>query len=436
MYRTAASRAKGLKVSWLTSGYSGSITSLDIPLPGVFQPPPLPDHVEPSKLKITTLPYGLKTASHRFIMLVVQNPAASIGLYVDCGSIYEEASCFHRATHLLERMAFKRTLNRSHLGLVREIEAASASREQMSYTIHALKTYLPAMVELLIDSVRTPAFLDCQVNEEIAELAKNPMGLLMEAVHTAGYSGALANPLYAHESALDRLNGQLLEELMTENFTAVEPKSQYTGGDFRQHTGGEATHFALAFEVPGWNNETEAVIVTVLQMLKGGGGSFSAGGPGKRMHSWLYLRILNEYQQVHSCTAFTSIFNNTGLFGIYGCSSPEFAAKAIELAAKELRDVPRGKVNQKHLDRAKAGTKSAVLMNLESRIIAAEDIGRQILTFGERKPVELFLKAVDGLTLKDITDFTSEIISKPLTMGSFGEVLSVPSYDTVSSKFC
>ncbi|CAN7097540.1 unnamed protein product [Brassica rapa subsp. narinosa] len=506
MYRTAASRAKALKGSlsrglaparyasssavatsssssssssgffgWLTGGSSSSLNSLDMPLQGVSLPPPLADHVEPSKLKITTLPNGLKIASE-----MSPNPVASIGLYVDCGSIYE-APYFHGATHLLERMAFKSTTNRSHLRLVREIEAiggntsASASREQMSYTIDALKTYVPEMVEVLIDSVRNPAFLDWEVNEElrkmkveIAELAKNPMGLLMEAVHSAGYSGALANPLYAHESALDRLNGELLEEFMTENFTAArmvlaasgveheellqvvepltsdlpnvprqgEPKSQYTGGDFRQHTGGEATHFALAFEVPGWNNEKEAVIATVLQMLMGGGGSFSAGGPGKGMHSWLYLRILNEYQQVQSCTAFTSIFNNTGLFGIYGCSRPEFAAKAIELAAKELKDVAGGKVNQKHLDRAKAATKSAVLMNLESRMIAAEDIGRQTLTYGERKPVEQFLKTVDGLTLKDITDFTSKIISKPLTMGSFGEVLSVPSYDTVSSKFC
>ena len=157
---------------------------------------------------------------------------------------------------MLERMAFKSTRNRSHLRLVREIEAiggntsASASREQMSYTIDALKTYVPEMVEVLIDSVRNPAFLDWEVNEEvnpffllccyfsnsceiiyvtyclvviwqlrkmrleIAELAKNPMGLLMEAVHSAGYSGALANPLYAPESALDRLNGELLEEFM------------------------------------------------------------------------------------------------------------------------------------------------------------------------------------------------------------------------------
>lgn len=50
---------------------------------------------------------------------------------------------------------------------------------------------------------------------EVAELAKNPMGFLLEAIHSAGYSGALASPLYAPESALDKLNGELLEDFMT-----------------------------------------------------------------------------------------------------------------------------------------------------------------------------------------------------------------------------
>jgi len=44
---------------------------------------------------------------------------------------------------------------------------ASASREQMGYTFDALKTYVPQMVELLVDSVRNPAFLDWEVNEEV-----------------------------------------------------------------------------------------------------------------------------------------------------------------------------------------------------------------------------------------------------------------------------
>lgn len=107
------------------------------------------------------------------LLYCVQNPAASIGLYVDCGSIYETPASYG-ATHLLERMAFKSTLNRSHLRIVREIEAiggnvtASASREHMIYTYDALKTYVPQMVEMLVDCVRNPAFLDWEVKEQVS----------------------------------------------------------------------------------------------------------------------------------------------------------------------------------------------------------------------------------------------------------------------------
>lgn len=53
---------------------------------------------------------------------------------------------------------------------------------------------------------------------EIGELSNNPQGLLLEAIHSAGYFGALANPLVAPEFALSRLDGTVLEE-----FIAVRP---------------------------------------------------------------------------------------------------------------------------------------------------------------------------------------------------------------------
>lgn len=105
--------------------------------------------------------------------MVDQNPAASIGLCVDCGSVNETPESIG-ATDLLRRMAFKSTRNRSHLRVVREVEAigglveASSSREQMSYTYNALKTYVPQMVELLIDTARNSVFLDWEINEEVA----------------------------------------------------------------------------------------------------------------------------------------------------------------------------------------------------------------------------------------------------------------------------
>lgn len=502
MYRVGASRLRALKgregsrylarfasssavasktsssgglLSWVLGGKS-SVPPLDFPLEGVTVPPPLPDHVEPGKTKISTLSNGVKIASE-----TSPNPAASIGLYVDCGSIYEKPYQFG-ATHLLERMAFKTTTNRSHLRVVREVEAiggnvtASASREQMGYTFDALKTYVPEMVELLVDSVRNPAFLDWEVNEtieklkiEINEAANNPQALLLEAIHSAGYSGALGQSLMAQESIVGRLNSSVMEEFVAENYTAPrmvlaasgveheellavaepllsdlpsvprpeEPKSVYVGGDYRCQSGAGTTHFALAFECPGgWLKDKDAMTLTVLQMLMGGGGSFSAGGPGKGMYSRLYLNVLNEYPQIQAFSAFNSIYNNTGIFGIQATTSSEFISHAVEIAARELIAVATpGEVNQVQLDRAKAATKSAILMNLESRMVASEDIGRQILTYGERKPVEHFLKSVDEVTSKDIASIAEKLISSPLTMASHGDVLYVPSYDSVSRIF-
>lgn len=501
MYRTATSHARTLKgrsssrfltrfasstavatkpsgglFSWLTSERSTSLPPLDLPLKDITLPPPLPDRVEPGKTKITTLQNGIRIASEPSV-----GPAASIGLYVNSGSIYETPASFG-ASHLLERMAFKSTLNRSHLRIVREVEAiggsvqAAASREQMSYTYDALKSYVPQMVELLIDAVRNPAFLDWEVKEqlekmkpEIAEFSKNPQALLLEAIHSAGYAGPFANPLMASEASINKLDGTALEEFVADNYTAsrmvlaasgvdheellrvaepllsdlryeqphLEPKPVYVGGDYRCQAEQGTTHFALAFEVPGgWQKEKDAMTLTVLQMLMGGGGSFSAGGPGKGMYSRLYLRVLNEYPKVQAFSAFSSIYDSSGLFGIQATTYSDFSSKAVDIAVKELTAIANpGEVDQKQLDRAKQATRAAILMNLESRMVASEDIGRQILTYGDRKPVDHFLKAIEEVSAKDIASIAQKLISSPLTMASYGDVLDLPSYDNVSSRF-
>ncbi|KAK3005206.1 hypothetical protein RJ639_015878, partial [Escallonia herrerae] len=457
-----ATQSSGGLLSWLTGERSRQSSPLDFPLEGVTLPPALPDYVEAGKTQITTLPNGAKIASESS-----PSPAASIGLYVDCGSIYETPASFG-VTHLLERMAFKSTSNRSHLRIVREVEAiggnvtAGASREQMSYSYDALKTYVPEMVELLIDCVRNPVFLDWEVNEqlekvksEISDASKNPEALLLEAIHSAGYSGALANPLMATESSINRLDSIILEEFVAQNYTAPrmvlaasgvdheelvkiaepllsdmpglplheEPQSAYVGGDYRCQAEAESTHFALAFGIPGgWHKEKEAMALTVLQMLMGGGGSFSAGGPGKGMYSRLYLRVLNEFPQMQSFSAFNAIYNNTAIFGISAATSSDFVSKAVDIAVRELIAVATpGQVDQVQLNRAIQSTKSAILMNLESRMVASEDIGRQVLTYGERKSVEHFLKAVEEVTPKDIASIAQKLLSSPLTMASHGD---------------
>ena len=54
----------------------------------------------------------------------------------------------------------------------------------------------------------------------------------------------------------------------------------------------------------------------VLNMLMGGGGSFSAGGPGKGMYTRLYTNVLNQYHWMYSAAAYNHAYADSGVFCI------------------------------------------------------------------------------------------------------------------------
>jgi hypothetical protein len=65
-------------------------------------------------------------------------------------------------------------------------------------------------------------------------------------------------------------------------------------------------------------HEADMVPMAVLQMMLGGGASFSAGGPGKGMYSRLYEQVLNRHHFVQSALSFNSIYDDTAIFGNVG----------------------------------------------------------------------------------------------------------------------
>jgi len=92
-------------------------------------------------------------------------------------------------------------------------------------------------------------------------------------------------------------------------------------------------------------------------------------------------------------------------------------------------------VTEVELQRAKNSTISSVLMNLESRAIVAEDIGRQLLTYGCRKPIDYFLRYMEEITVDDITTCARKMLSSQPTMVSWGDVDKVPPYEFVCKRF-
>ena len=92
-------------------------------------------------------------------------------------------------------------------------------------------------------------------------------------------------------------------------------------------------------------------------------------------------------------------------------------------------------IPEEELERAKAAAKSSVLMNLESRAVVSEDIGRQILTYGHRKPISDFISEIEAVKAADIKAAVSKLLKSPPTLASFGDIANIPRYELVAKRF-
>lgn len=127
--------------------------------------------------------------------------------------------------------------------------------------------------------------------------------------------------------------------------------------------------------------------------MMGGGGSFSAGGPGKGMYTRLYTNVLNRYHWMYSATAYNHAYADTGLFCIHASAPPSHVRGMVEVITKELVTMA-SKPGVQELKRAKTQLQSMLLMNLEARPVVFEDIGRQVLATSNRKRPDHFIKDI------------------------------------------
>ena len=109
----------------------------------------------------------------------------------------------------------------------------------------------------------------------------------------------------------------------TSSLPPLNLSSTYTGGHrYIEDPSSEFNHLYLAFEGVGIHDDDVYTLAT-MQVLLGGGGSFSAGGPGKGMYSRLYTHILNHYPNVDHCASFHHIYTDSSLFGLFVTFLPQ-----------------------------------------------------------------------------------------------------------------
>ena len=173
------------------------------------------------------------------------------------------------------------------------------------------------------------------------------------------------------------------------------------------------SHIHLAFEALPISSDDIYALAT-LQTLLGGGGSFSAGGPGKGMYSRLYTNVLNQHGWVESCVAFNHSYTDSGLFGISASCSPTRVAQMLDVMCRELQaltlETGFSALQIAEVNRAKNQLRSSLLMNLESRMVELEDLGRQVQVHGRKVGVREMCRKIDQLTVPDIRRVARQIV--------------------------
>lgn len=183
----------------------------------------------------------------------------------------------------------------------------------------------------------------------------------------------------------------------------------------------EFDHVYLAFEGSGIHDQDIYALATI-QILLGGGGSFSAGGPGKGMYSRLYTHILNHYAQIDHCAAFHHIYTDSSLFGLSASFFPDTpqsrgntAKDILPHLAHQLSLLLYTPIPTSELQRAKNQLKSSMVMALESKSLEVEDLGRQLLVLDRKVPLEEMCERIDEVTSDSLRDVATKVFGSKIT---------------------
>jgi len=425
-----------------------------------------------SPAQVSTLSNGV-----RLVSIENYSPITSLGIFVDAGSRYEDAQTAG-ASHFLEQLAVKSTEGSSAFKLIRDMSAiggnlmASTSRETMIFTGEAVRDHVPVVANALVNSVFRSKFDEWEIDdikhklvEDAKDAGKRADLEIMDAIHAAAYhNNTLGLPVVPRGTEFEHINAELLrsfashfivpsrivvagvgikhEDLVNlfepslnslagNNQRLIKQPANYTGGEIRQHAHSEdgLLHVALAFEGPSMH-DPDLVPMCVLQMLMGGGLSFSAGGPGKGMYSRLYERVLNRYGWAQSANCFSSLADDSSLFGIYASAPPSAGAELATVVTHEAAQMAQN-IDDVELARARNQLKSSIFMHLETRSLLLEDIGRQVLAYNKVETAQELCARVDQVSSSDLQRVANRLLKSQPSLAVYGDTSSLPHYDAI-----
>jgi len=441
--------------------------------------------------QVTTLSNGLRVASEQKF-----GQFCTVGVCIDSGSRYEVAypSGISHFLEKISYSSTQKFNSKDEILLRLEkyggICDCQSTRDTFLYAASIDRRGLEATLEILGDVVLRPQIRDDEldmvrqaIRYEIEDAEMNPTQEVfgVEGIHAAAFANnTVGLPKVCPEKNIDVINRKTLMHYLCNHHTPermvvagvgvehqqlveyaqkyfVEAKPTWEGekritpdGSTAQYTGGiitrekdlsnaslgptpfpELGHVTIGLEGVS-HQHPDFIAFCVLSMLMGGGGSFSAGGPGKGMYSRLYTNVLNHHHWMYSATAFNHAYGDAGVFCINASAPPDMLGELTQIILTEFNKLTQsGMVRDDELARAKKQLTSMLLMNLESRPVIFEDVARQVLAQGKREPPHHYIEKINAVTMGDIKKVAEKMLSSKPAVAAIGTLKNLPEFNDI-----
>jgi predicted Zn-dependent peptidase len=137
------------------------------------------------------------------------------------------------------------------------------------------------------------------------------------------------------------------------------------------------------------------------------------------------LQIKKEIREkrglAYSVYSYIASYADSGYLAIYLGVDRDSVNEALELTAREIRELQRNPVTDEELAHARDFVKSGLVLAMENMEAIMSRIARNELYFGKEIPLQEVLGAIDGVKANDIMRLSSMIFGKQeLTCAGLG----------------
>lgn len=135
---------------------------------------------------------------------------------------------------------------------------------------------------------------------------------------------------------------------------------------------------------------------------------------------------------MYNATSYHHSYEDTGLLCIHASADPRQVREMVEIVTREFV-LMAGTMGEVELERAKTQLRSMLMMNLESRPVIFEDVGRQVLATGGRKLPHELCVLIGKVSADDIKRVATKMLRKKPAVAALGDLGELPSYEHIQA---